>query len=234
MLFRSTEPATREYFSENGSQPDALWLARMQERVDQLVREYRVRGHLAAKVDPLGFARKTLPELEPAAYGLTSEDLNRPFTVPDIQYTSGRTLNDIIDKLKKTYCRSIGAQFMHIDNRTIREWLQRRMESTENRLQLSPEVQKRIYTRLTDATLFEEFVRKKYTGSKTFSLEGSESLIPLLDLALEKAGDHGVRNVVMAMAHRGRLNVLANIMGKRAQSIFWSFNDTNPDRKSTV
>ena len=223
------EPVPSLGYSDATAAPDALWLARMQERVDQLVREYRVRGHLAAKIDPLGFARKTLPELDPSAYGLTAEDLQRPFAAPDIQYTTGRTLNDIIDKLRKTYCRSIGAQFMHIDNRTIREWLQRRMETTENRLQLSRDVQNRIYTRLTDATLFEEFVRKKYTGSKTFSLEGSESLIPLLDLALEKAGEHGVRSVVMAMAHRGRLNVLANIMGKRAQSIFWSFDDPNPE-----
>jgi len=223
------EPVIASGYSDVTQAPDALWLARMQERVDQLVREYRVRGHLAAKIDPLGLARKALPELDPSAYGLTSDDLQRPFAAPDIHYTNGRTLNDIIDKLRKTYCRSIGAQFMHIDNRTIREWLQRRMESTENRLQLSREVQNRIYTRLTDATLFEEFVRKKYTGSKTFSLEGSESLIPLLDLALEKAGEHGVRSVVMAMAHRGRLNVLANIMGKRAQSIFWSFDDPNPE-----
>lgn len=223
------EPVPSHGFGESSTTPDALWLARMQERVDQLVREYRVRGHLAAKIDPLGFARKTHPELDPSAYGLTPEDLQRPFAAPDIHYTTGRTLNDIIDKLRETYCRSIGAQFMHIDNRTIREWLQRRMEATENRLQLSRDVQTRIYTRLTDATLFEEFVRKKYTGSKTFSLEGSESLIPLLDLALEKAGEHGVRSIVMAMAHRGRLNVLANIMGKRAQSIFWSFDDPNPE-----
>ena len=223
------EPVSLLGYGESTAAPDALWLARMQERVDQLVREYRVRGHLAAKIDPLGFARKTQPELDPSAYGLTPEDLQRPFAAPDIHYTTGRTLNDIIDKLRETYCRSIGAQFMHIDNRTIREWLQRRMEATENRLQLSRDVQNRIYTRLTDATLFEEFVRKKYTGSKTFSLEGSESLIPLLDLALEKAGEHGVRGVVMAMAHRGRLNVLANIMGKRAQSIFWSFDDPNPE-----
>ncbi|MFN9714394.1 MAG: 2-oxoglutarate dehydrogenase E1 component [Planctomycetota bacterium] len=209
--------------------PDALWLARMQERVDQLVREYRVRGHLMAKIDPLGLTRKGPPELDPASYGLTEEDLRRPFTAPNIQYTNGRTLADIIEKLRNTYCRSIGAQFMHIDNRNIRDWLQRRMESTENRLQLSRDVQMRIYTKLADASIFEEFIRKKYTGSKTFSLEGSESLIPLLDRALEKAGQHGARNVVMAMAHRGRLNVLANIMGKRAQSIFWSFDDPNPE-----
>ncbi len=103
------------------------------------------------------------------------------------------------------------------------------MESTENRLELSRDVQLRIYTRLADATVFEEFVRRKFVGAKTFSLEGAESLIPLLDRALEKAGQHGVRSVVLAMAHRGRMNVLANIMQKRAQSIFWSFDDPNPE-----
>ncbi|MEI7458345.1 MAG: 2-oxoglutarate dehydrogenase E1 component [Pirellula sp.] len=211
------------------SVPDALWLARMQERVDQLVREYRVRGHLMAKIDPLGLARKGPPELDPQSHGLTEEDLRRPFASPSSEYANGRTLADIIEKLRNTYCRSIGAQFMHIDNRNIRDWLQRRMESTENRLSLSHEVQTRIYTKLADATIFEEFVRKKYATAKTFSLEGAESLIPLLDRALEKAAQHGTSGVVLAMAHRGRLNVLANIMGKRAQSIFWSFDDPKPE-----
>ncbi len=118
---------------------------------------------------------------------------------------------------------------MHIDNRNIRDWLQRRMESTENRIHLAKDVQKRIYTRLADATIFEEFVRRQFVGAKTFSLEGAESLIPLLDLALEKCGQHGVQAVVLAMAHRGRLNVMANILKKRAQNIFWSFDDPRPE-----
>jgi 2-oxoglutarate dehydrogenase E1 component len=212
-----------------GDAPDALWLARMQERVDQLVREYRVRGHLMAKIDPLGLNRKGPPELDPQSHGLTEEDMRRPFTSPTIEHANGRTVGDIIEKLRTTYCRSIGAQFMHVDNRNIRDWLQRRMESTENRLALSREVQTRIYTKLADATIFEEFVRKKYSTAKTFSLEGAESLIPLLDRALEKAGQHGIKGLVLAMAHRGRLNVLANIMGKRPQSIFWSFDDPKPE-----
>jgi len=103
------------------------------------------------------------------------------------------------------------------------------MESTENRLQLSRDVQVRIYQKLADASIFEEFVRKKFVGAKTFSLEGAESLIPLLDRALEKAGEHGIKSVVLAMAHRGRLNVLANIMHKRAKSIFWAFDDPRPE-----
>lgn len=215
----SSDPATEE----------AMWLARMQDRVDQLVREYRVRGHLIAQLDPLGIARQRPPELDPESHGLTETDLGRPFTCNALQYVNGKTLGDILQKLRNTYCRSIGAQFTHIDNRNIRDWLQRRMESTENRLELSRDVQLRIYTRLADATVFEEFVRRKFVGAKTFSLEGAESLIPLLDRALEKAGQHGVRSVVLAMAHRGRMNVLANIMQKRAQSIFWSFDDPNPE-----
>ncbi len=118
---------------------------------------------------------------------------------------------------------------MHIDNRNIRDWLQRRMETTENRLELSHDVQRRIYARLADASIFEEFVRRKFVGAKTFSLEGAESLIPMLDLALEKAGQHNVKEVVMGMAHRGRLNVMANILKKRAMNIFWSFDDPNPE-----
>ncbi|QDS86626.1 2-oxoglutarate dehydrogenase E1 component [Rosistilla ulvae] len=206
----------------------ALWLARMQDQVDQLVREYRVRGHLVAQVDPLGMAQKGCPELNVESYGLTEDDLSRPFDSSALENVQGRTLNDVLQQLRNTYCRNIGAQFMHIDNRNIRDWLQRRMEVGENRMPLSHEVQRRIYSRLADATIFEEFVRRKFVGAKTFSLEGAESLIPLLDLALEKCGQHNVKEVVMAMAHRGRLNVLANIFKKRALNIFWSFDDPDP------
>jgi 2-oxoglutarate dehydrogenase E1 component len=206
-----------------------LWLAKMQDRIDQLVREYRVRGHLVAQLDPLGLFRPECPELSPTAYGLSDKDLNRPFDATSLDNVSGGTLHEILTKLRNTYCRSIGAQFMHIDNRNVRDWLQRRMETTENRLELSHEVQRRIYTRLADASIFEEFVRRKFVGAKTFSLEGAESLIPMLDLALEKAGQHHVKEVVMGMAHRGRLNVMANILKKRAVNIFWSFDDPNPD-----
>jgi 2-oxoglutarate dehydrogenase E1 component len=206
-----------------------LWLAKMQDRVDQLVREYRVRGHLVARLDPLGLVRSECPELSPTSYGLNDADLNRPFDATSLENVSGGTLHEILTKLRNTYCRSIGAQFMHIDHRNIRDWLQRRMETTENRLELSHEVQRRIYARLADASIFEEFVRRKFVGAKTFSLEGAESLIPMIDLALEKAGQHQVKEVVMGMAHRGRLNVMANILKKRAVNIFWSFDDPNPD-----
>jgi 2-oxoglutarate dehydrogenase E1 component len=223
----STERRNGQPVSE--AEEKMLRLARMQDRIDQLVREYRVRGHLIAQLDPLGLTRPIHPELSPETYGLAPSDLSEEFTSSELQNVPGVSLGEMLERLRNTYCRSIGAQFMHIDNRNLRDWLQRRMETTQNRIQLSRDVQKRIYTRLSDAAIFEEFVRRQFVGAKTFSLEGAESLIPLLDLALEKCGQHGVQAVVLAMAHRGRLNVMANILKKRAQNIFWSFEDPKPE-----
>ncbi|MDZ4782876.1 MAG: 2-oxoglutarate dehydrogenase E1 component [Planctomycetia bacterium] len=209
--------------------PDAQTMNDMQHRVDRLVREYRVRGHVMAKIDPLDIPRSYQPELEPYFHDFTDEDLDRTFVTGTIHGVSERTLREILELLRNTYCRSIGVQFMHIDDLAVRHWLLTRMEHSQNRIQLSREQQLAILSRLTDATIFEEFVQKKYIGAKSFSLEGAESLIPLLDLTIEKAGSQGVREVVMAMAHRGRLNVLANIMGKRPREIFREFEDSEPD-----
>ena len=226
----SPSPAGTPDVSETPSGLDqAIWLSRIQDRVNNLVREYRVRGHLIANLDPLGLQRSEAPELNPDAYGLSEEDLNRPYDSTALENVMGGTIEAILTRLKNTYCRSIGVQFMHINRRSIRDWLQRRMESTENRLELPHEVQRRIYARLADASIFEEFVRRKFVGAKTFSLEGAETLIPMLDLALEKAAEHQVKEVVMGMAHRGRLNVMANILKKRAMNIFWSFDDPEPE-----
>lgn len=201
----------------------------LQDRVDQLIRGFRVRGHLEANIDPLQRPRETNSELSLEYYGLSPADFQKKFSARTVDGQNFRTLEEIVDLLRQTYCRSIGAQFMHIDDQNVRHWLQKRMEGTQNRLYLHRDTQIRILTRLTDAVIFEEFVRKKFIGAKTFSLEGAETLIPLLDLALEKAGDHGVQEVVLGMAHRGRLNVLANIMGKRAKNIFWGFDDPEPE-----
>jgi 2-oxoglutarate dehydrogenase E1 component len=225
----STATSARKGSTGDENADQTLWLARIQDRVNNLVREYRVRGHLAANLDPLGLFHPDSPQLSPEVYGLSDEDLSRPFDTGALENVTGGTLGAILTRLRNTYCRSIGAQFMHIDRRNIRDWLQRRMETTENRLDLSHDVQRRIYARLADASIFEEFVRRKFVGAKTFSLEGAESLIPMLDLALEKACQHNVRQVVMGMAHRGRLNVMANILKKRAMNIFWSFDDPNPE-----
>ncbi len=201
----------------------------LQDRVDQLIRGYRVRGHLEAKIDPLGRPRETNSELKPESYGLSRSDFQIKFSARTVNGQNFRTLEEIYEVMRATYCRSIGAQFMHIDNKNVRSWLQERMEGSQNRIKLNRSTQVRILTRLTDAVIFEQFTRKKFIGAKTFSLEGSETLIPLLDLALEKAGNHGVKEVVLGMAHRGRLNVLANIMHKRAKNIFWGFDDPDPE-----
>ena len=209
--------------------PNSQSVAQLQDRVDQLVRGFRVRGHLEAKIDPLGMPRKTNSELEPESYGLQPGEMERMFSARTVGGQNFQTLEEIIQLLRNTYCRSIGAQFMHIDDHDVRYWLQSRMESSQNHISLDRRMQLRILTKLTDAVIFEEFVRRKYVGAKTFSLEGAETLIPLLDLALEKAGEHDVKEVVIGMAHRGRLNVLANIMGKRSENIFWGFDDPDPE-----
>jgi 2-oxoglutarate dehydrogenase E1 component len=202
-----------------------------QERVDQLVRNYRVRGHILADIDPLDQSRPRPPELDPAYYGFTEADMDRVFSTRTMQGPRQRTLREIFRWLQNTYCRAIGVQFMHIDDLSIREWLQARMEETENHIELSRADQLRILRKLTDAVSFETFLQTKFTGAKSFSLEGGESLIPLLDLAIEKAGNDGVNEIVLGMAHRGRLNVLANIIGKSPREIFREFMDVeSPER----
>ena len=199
-----------------------------QQRLNQLVHNHRVRGHMAARIDPLGRPRPTPPELEPAFWGFSEADLDRRISTEIFPSDKALTVREILDRLRSTYCQSIGVQYMHIDDLAVRRWLQERMETTGNRLQLTRAEQLRILTRLTDAVTFEEFIRKKFIGAKSFSLEGSESLIPLLDLAIEKAAGQGVKEIVLGMAHRGRLNVLANIIGKSPRAIFREFADADP------
>lgn len=201
--------------------------AQMQHRVDMLIRNFRVRGHVAAQIDPLGRPRPHVPEIEPSFYGFSDADMDRPFSTDGLAGARVRTLREIIGRMFNTYCQSIGAQFMHIDDLSVRAWLQARMEDNENRVKLSRTEQFRILTRLTEAVFFEEFIQKKFLGAKSFSLEGAESLIPLLDLVIDKAGEQGVEDLVIGMAHRGRLNVLANVMGKSPRLIFREFADVD-------
>lgn len=200
-------------------------VASLQNRVTQLVRNYRVRGHNIAAVDPLGLPRPRPRELELSFYGFTEEEMDRPLQFRALRVPGPHTVRDVFQHLQDTYTRSIGVQYMHIDNFELRCWLEERMEASRNRLELTRDEQIRIYTRLSDAVTFEEFIRKKFVGAKSFSLEGCESLIPLLDLAIEKAADQGIREIVLGMAHRGRLNVLANILGKSPRQIFREFAD---------
>ncbi len=210
--------------------PDSSPFSHTQARIDQLVHAYRVRGHLAAEVDPLGLRRNIPEELCTATYGIQEQELDRPCSSIMVGGPDDQTLRAVIKRLENTYCRYIGAQFMHIDDAETRRWLWERMEVSENHLELSRDEQLHVLKRLTDAVTFESFVRKKYVGAKTFSLEGAETLIPLLDLVIHKAASQGVASIVLGMANRGRLNVLANVIGKRPYEIFYEFEDVDAER----
>lgn len=212
-----------------GTEGDANYNQSLQDRVDKLVRAFRVRGHMAAQVDPLGFQRPKPEELSLVYHGLTERDLDRHVSESTLSGTDINTLRGVYDRLKDTYTRTIGVQFMHIDETKVRDWLQQRMESYGNRTDLSREEQIRILTKLTDATILEEFIHKKFVGAKSFSLGGCETLIPLLDMAIDRGAHLGVEDVVIGMAHRGRLNVLANIIGKSPQQIFREFDDADAE-----
>ncbi|BFU92720.1 MAG: 2-oxoglutarate dehydrogenase E1 component [Nitrospira sp.] len=217
-------------FARNHAETGTSRLARdtiigEQDRVSQLVQAYLIRGHMAAAIDPLEMPRSVHPELDPAFYGFTENDLAGRFSTHGIAGADFLTLREILDRLRTAYCGSIGSQFMHISDPERRAWVRARMERSESHAGLKRQEQIRILTRLTDAVIFEEFIQQKYPGAKSFSLEGAESLIPLLDLAIETAGEQGVEEIVLAMAHRGRLNVLANIVGKRPREIFHEFEN---------
>jgi 2-oxoglutarate dehydrogenase E1 component len=203
----------------------------LQSRVAQLVNAYRVRGHLFADVDPLDNAPDAHPELELANFGLTEADLDKTFSTAGMSGLPERaTLRQIIDHLGETYCSSIGVEFLHIEEPEPRLWLQERMESTRNHALLDHTELLRILTKLTEAEIFEQFIHKNYVGARRFSLEGAESMIPMLDLLIESAGQFGIEELVIGMAHRGRLNVLANVLGKNVREIFAAFDDKRPER----
>ncbi|HEY3251433.1 MAG TPA: multifunctional oxoglutarate decarboxylase/oxoglutarate dehydrogenase thiamine pyrophosphate-binding subunit/dihydrolipoyllysine-residue succinyltransferase subunit, partial [Ignavibacteria bacterium] len=203
-----------------------------QAKAIQLINMYRVRGHLIANLDPLKPAVKYHPELDPATYNFTVWDLDRGFITGGLAGLRTATLREILDVLEKTYCENIGVEYRHISDPGEKEWLQNKMEPIKNRPIFSKNEKKHILYKLLQAENFEKFIEKKYLGHKRFSLEGSETIIPLLDYLLTLAAEDQVQEIVLGMAHRGRLNVLANIIGKSMQSIFSEFEDIT-DEEST-
>ncbi len=205
----------------------------LQENVGELINAYRTRGHLFAHLDPLGLLQPPPPELEMGKFGLSEDDLDKPFSTGDFalqaQASQTLTLREIVAHLRRTYCRTIGVEFMHGEDPQIRKWLQERMESTGNQARLTREEKLRILKRLTDAETLETFLHKKYIGAKRFSLEGGESLIPLIDWLIEEFAEKGGEEIVIGMAHRGRLNVLSNILQKNVSAIFAEFEDRDAE-----
>ena len=201
----------------------------LQRRVDDMIRNYRIRGHLYADINPLRNPPVLPEELELEGLGIRESDLDRTVSTAGIPGADSATVREVLDRMRATYCKYISAEFMHIDDLEVRSWLQERMEVSRNRVQLSRREQVRILKKLIDAAVFEEFIQKKYLGAKSFSLEGAESLIPLLDLAIEKVAEQGAVEIVFGMSHRGRLNVLANIIGKPTRDIFREFEDLDAE-----
>ena len=192
-----------------------------------------MRGHLIADLDPLDSKRAPHRDLDPQTYGLTLWDLDREFITNGLSGKDRATLREILEVLRDTYCGTIGVEYMYIADPERKEWLQERMESTRNRpaARRRPSRQ-RVLEKLVEAESFERFLHTQYVGHKRFSLEGGEALIPLLDRMLNDAAREGVREVVIGMAHRGRLNVLANTIGKPLAQIFAEF-EGNVDPDST-
>ncbi len=193
-----------------------------QMQVATLIRVHRVRGHLIADLDPLRWQHPHLPpELDPATYGLTIWDLDREFLTGGVGGTDRLKLGDLLHVLRDAYCRTIGVEYMHIQDFAEQRWIQSKLENAH--FELSKERKRRVVERLNAAEAFEKFLATKYVGTKRFGLEGAESAIPILDQVLSMAADAGLDSSVLGMAHRGRLNVLANIMGKSYDQIFKEF-----------
>ena len=202
----------------------------LQRRVDDMIRNYRIRGHLFADINPLRNPPVLPEELELEGLGIKESDLDRTVSTAGIPGADTATVREVWERMRDTYCQYISAEFMHIDDLEVRTWLQERMEISRNRVHLDRREQVRILRKLIDAAVFEEFIQRKYLGAKSFSLEGAESLIPLLDLAIEKVAEQGAVEIVFGMSHRGRLNVLANIIGKPTRDIFREFEDLDAEQ----
>jgi len=201
-----------------------------QVRIGQLISAYRSYGHMKARLDPLGiWDRPSPPELDPAFWGFSTADLDRTYSTAGMQGAEAMTLRELVSVLEETYCRTIGVEFRHIRERAVQSWLHERCETNRNHVQLDNETQRFIFRKLSEAASFEQFLHVKFRGKKRFSLEGGETMIPLLALLIEESARQGVREIVIGMPHRGRLNVLVNILGKAYASIFQTFQDDDPE-----
>ncbi len=204
---------------QNGGAPERLQVAAL-----LLVTSYRISGSRWATLDPLKrVTRPAVPELEPAYYDLAESDLDTMVSSGSFVGPERITLRDLVQALRDTYCRNIGFEYMFVSDRAQRLWIQQRVEPNRATAKFSPEYQRRIMQKLTEAETLEKYLHTRYVGQKRFSLEGGESLIPAVDELIQRAGGNGVQEIVIGMAHRGRLNVLVNVLGKMPSDLFSEF-----------
>src|SRR4051795_7896401 len=206
------------------SQADVFRATRDSVRALMLIRAYRVRGHLYANLDPLGLAvRGDHEELHPSHYGFSEADLDRPIFLDNVLGLEFGTIREIVAILERTYCQTLGVEFMHISDPAEKAWIQERIEGPDKEITFTPEGRRAILNKLVEAEGFEKFLDLRYTGTKRFGLDGGESMIPALEQIIKRGGALGVREIVLGMAHRGRLNVLAQVMAKPHRAIFHEF-----------
>jgi 2-oxoglutarate dehydrogenase E1 component len=193
-------------------------------RALMLIRAYRIRGHLHADLDPLGLqSRHDDEELDPRSYGFTEADYDRRIFLDNVLGLEFGTLREIVAILKRTYCQTLGVEFMHISDPAQKAWIQERIEGPDKEITFTREGKRAILNKLVEAEGFEKFLDLKYTGTKRFGLDGGESLIPALEQIIKRGGNLGVKEIVLGMAHRGRLNVLTQVMGKPHRALFHEF-----------
>lgn len=222
--------STDTYSGPFGGKLDSLEYDRRAIGVWRLISMYRMRGHVLSDLDPLGKNPKYVPELDLEYYGLSLWDLDREFYCGGLGSKEKAPLREIIKLLRDTYCGHIGADYMHLLSLEERKWLRDTMESSSNKANLTKDDKKQILHKLNQAMAFEEFLHKKYIGHKRFSLEGTDTLIPMIDAMLDRAADGGIEKAFLGMAHRGRLNMLVNIMNKPYRRVFAEFEgNVDPD-----
>ena len=193
-------------------------------RALMLIRAYRIRGHLAANLDPLGMRAATPhPELDPKSYGFTEADMDRPIFIDNVLGLQIASMREIVEIVKRTYCGTFALQYMHISDPEQSAWLKERIEGYGKEVRFTREGRKAILNKMVEAEGFEKFLQVKYMGTKRFGLDGGESLIPAMEQVIKRGGALGVKEIVIGMPHRGRLSVLANVMGKPYKAIFNEF-----------
>jgi 2-oxoglutarate dehydrogenase E1 component len=189
-----------------------------------LIRAYRARGHLIANLDPLGLQKPDVhPELDPTTYGFTAEDMDRDIFIDGVLGLEYGTLNQILEILKRTYCSTLGVQFMQVSNPEEKSWIQERLEGPEKEISFSKEGRLAILQKLVEGETFEQLIHKRYPGTKRFGIDGAESLLPALEQIIKRGGQLGLKDINFGMPHRGRLNVMAAVMQKPYSAIFYEF-----------
>ena len=201
-------------------------------RAIMMIRAYRFRGHLAANLDPLGIEPPgTHPELDPTSYGFTPDDFDRPIFIDNVLGLETASINQMLDILRRTYCGTVALEFMHISDPEEKAWLQERIEGPDKEIAFTKEGKLAIFQKLVEAEGLEKFIDVKYTGTKRFGLDGGEAMIPALEQIIKRGGNLGVKEIVLGMPHRGRLNVLTNVMAKPFEALFYEFKggSANPE-----